>query len=72
MDSTKKLKWINKAQIFLTVIASIAFIFGCVFSRQAGGGCLVAVLGLLIAVVSLVAEHEFQGWWASGVVARGL
>jgi tetratricopeptide (TPR) repeat protein len=36
MDSTKKLKWINKAQIFLTVIASIAFIFGCVFSRQAG------------------------------------
>ena len=39
----------------------------------ANGDCSqVAELGLLIAVASLVAEHRFQGIWASVVATRGL
>ena len=37
-----------------------------------GGYSLAAVLGLLIVVASLVAEHELQGTWAALVLARGL
>ena len=37
-----------------------------------GGYSLVAMHGLLITVVFLVAEHELQGWWASVVAAPGL
>ena len=33
---------------------------------------LVAVQGLLIAVASLVAEHELLGAWASAIMAHGL
>ena len=40
-------------------------------SLRQGGYC-VAVLRLLIAVASLVAEHGLQGARASGVVPRGL
>ena len=36
-----------------------------------GGYSLVAVHGLLIAVVSLVVEHEFQWVWLEGSVAQG-
>ena len=40
---------------------------------MANGDCSqVAELGLLIAVASLVAEHRFQGTWASVVATRGL
>jgi len=37
-----------------------------------GGYSLVAVLGFLIVVASLVAEHELQGTRAALVLARGL
>ena len=44
---------------------------GLSFVATSGGYC-VAVLRLLIAVASLVAEHGLQGTRASGVVARRL
>ena len=37
-----------------------------------GGYSLVALLGLLTAVASLVAQHGLWGMWVSVVVARGL
>ena len=40
--------------------------------RRVGGHSLVVVRGLLIAVASLVAEHELWGAQASVVVARGV
>ena len=57
------------------------FLFGCpgssllprLFSSCGKGGCtLVAVSRLLIAVASLVAEHELSGTWASVLAAHGL
>ena len=43
------------------------------FSSYSEWGCsLAAVLGLFIAVASLVGEHRLSGAWASAVVALGL
>ena len=39
---------------------------------ESGGCSQVVVCRLLVAVVSLVAEHGLLGTWASVVVARGL
>ena len=46
----------------------------CGFSLvvASGGYSLVVVLGLLIVVASLVAEHGLWGSWASAVGAQGL
>ena len=45
---------------------------GLSLAVESRGHSLVAVLGPLIAVASLVAEHGFQGSQASVVVALGL
>ena len=55
-----------------TLKKNYLLIFGCAGSSLLCGLSLVAVHGLLTAVASLVAEHQLQGMWASGVSAPAL
>ena len=80
---TDKHVWSCRGLILIYILFKkmLLFIFGCAgFSLLFGfslvvvsrGYSLVAVLGFLITVASLVAEHRLQGTWASTVVAREL
>ena len=62
--------FLKKIYLFLAVLAFHCSM--CFSLVAASGGCsLVALLKLLIAVVSLVAEHGLLGFWGSVVMALG-
>ena len=58
--------------MYLSVVWVFVADRGLSLVAATGGGSLVAVVGLLTAVISLVAKHRLCGSWASVLVAHEL